>query len=272
MLVPLGMRERRLLALDNGCKRGFDNVKTLVELLICDHQWNEDADYIVESSGGDGDEAVLVAILSDGFGFGVGRLARFCVAHQFDGAHSAEAANVADKRPPFLPAPGALFKMLADASGTREQAVLLDSFNGGERGGAGSGVTAVRSSERADAGGVHDFGAAGDRGDGHASAEGFRHGDQIGLDAEMFGGEPFAGAGETGLHFVSDEENAVLAANVLQQLEIVARRNDEAAFAENGFGDHGGDRIRSDRTLGGVFKVMRESFRGGGSFAAGGIR
>src|SRR6266436_2720256 len=143
MLVPLGMRERRLLALDNGCKRGFDNVKTLVELLICDHQWNEDADYIVESSGGDGDEAVLVAILSDGFGFGVGRLARFCVAHQFDGAHSAEAANVADKRPPFLPAPGALFETLADASGTREQAVLLDSFNGGERGGAGSAVTAA---------------------------------------------------------------------------------------------------------------------------------
>src|SRR6266478_2558935 len=99
MPVPLGMRERRLLALGNGCNRGFDNVKTLVELLICDHQRNEDADYIVESSGGDGDEAVLVAIPSDGLGFGVRRLARLRVAHQFDGAHAAKATNVADEGP-----------------------------------------------------------------------------------------------------------------------------------------------------------------------------
>jgi len=72
------------------------------------------------------------------------------------------------------------------------------------------------------------------RGDGHATAERLGHSDQIGLDAEMFGGEPFTGAGEAGLHFVGDEENAVLAADILQELEIIVRRNDEAAFARTG--------------------------------------
>src|SRR5439155_15472119 len=128
-------------------------------------------------------------------------------------------------------------------------------------------MSTIRAAERANAGGVHDFRAASHRGDWHATAEGFRHGDQIGLDAEMFGGKPFAGAGETGLHFVGDEENAVLAANVLQQLEVAARRNDEAAFAKNRFGDDGGDGFRSDDTLEGVFEVVRESFGGGTFFA-----
>src|SRR6266478_1297675 len=161
--------------------------------------------------------------------------------------------------------------MLADSGGTGEQAVFLDGFDGGKRGGAGSGMAAEGSAESAPAGGVHDFGAAGDGGDGHASSQGFRHGDHVRLDAEMFGGEPFAGAGETGLHFVGDEENAVLAADILQELEIIARGNDEAAFAENGFGDYGGDGFRSDGTLEGVFEIMGEGFGGGAFFGAVGI-
>src|SRR6266478_896676 len=161
--------------------------------------------------------------------------------------------------------------MLADSGGTGEQAVFLDGFDGGKRGGAGSGMAAEGSAESAYAGGVHDFGAAGDGGDRHASAEGFRHGDQIRLDAEMFGGEPFAGPSEPGLHFVGDEENAVFAADILQELEIIARGNDEAAFAENGLGDDGGDGFRSDDTLEGVFEMMGERFRGSALFAAIGI-
>src|SRR5258708_6025135 len=161
--------------------------------------------------------------------------------------------------------------MLADGGGAGEEAVFLDGFDGGKRGGAGSGVAAEGSAESADAGGIHDFGAAGYGGDGHATAEGFGHGDQIRLDAEVLGGEPFAGAGEAGLHFVGDEEDAVLAADILQQLEVVARGNDEATFAENGFGDHGGDGFGSDGALEGVFEMMREGFGGGSLFAAVGI-
>src|SRR5258708_32620906 len=87
----------------------------------------------------------------------------------------------------------------------------------------------------------------------------------------MFGGEPFAGAGEAGLHFVGDEENAVLAADILQELEIIVRGDDEAAFAKNRFGDDGSDGFGSDGTLEGIFEMMREGFRGGAFFAAIGI-
>ena len=87
----------------------------------------------------------------------------------------------------------------------------------------------------------------------------------------MFGGKPFAGAGEARLHFVGDKENAVLPADILQQLEVVARRNDKTAFTEDGLGDHGGDGFGSYGTLEGIFEMMSESFRGGTLFAAVGI-
>ena len=92
-------------------------------------------------------------------------------------------------------------------------------------------MAAVGAAESADRGGVHDFGAAGDGGDRHAAAERFRHRDEVGLDAEVFGGEPFAGAREAGLDFVGNEEDAVLAADGVERFEVVARRDDEAAFA-----------------------------------------
>src|SRR5258708_26986434 len=101
-------------------------------------------------------------------------------------------------------------------------------------------MPAESAAESARAGCLHDFGATRYRGDGHASAERFRHSNQIRLNPEMLRGEPFAGAGEPGLHFVRDEENAVFVADILQQLEIVAWGNDEAAFPENGFGNHVG--------------------------------
>src|SRR6266480_688649 len=136
MPVLLGVRKRWLLVLRNGSEGGFDDTEAFVELLIGDDERNEDANHIVESSGGDGDEAVLVAVLRDGLGFSVGGLACLRVAHQLDGAHAAETTNVADQRPFFLPASGALFKMFADGSGAREQTVLLYGFDRRERGGA----------------------------------------------------------------------------------------------------------------------------------------
>src|SRR6266851_8670148 len=87
----------------------------------------------------------------------------------------------------------------------------------------------------------------------------------------MFGREPFAGAGEAGLHFVGDEENAALAADILQELEVASRWNDEAAFAKNGLGDHGSDGFGSDGAFEGIFEMMREGFGGGALFATVGI-
>src|ERR1700686_1206714 len=73
----------------------------------------------------------------------------------------------------------------------------------------------------------------------------------------MLGSEPFAGAGESGLDFIRNEKDAVLAAKILEKLEVIARRNHEAAFAEHWFDDQGGDRFRGDGALERVFEMMR---------------
>src|ERR1700690_2186671 len=93
----LGMGKHGLLTFRDTCEGGFDDVQTLAELLVGHDERDENADNVVERACGDEDQAVLVAIFSDFFGLGVGRLTSFSVANQFDGAHSAEAADVADK-------------------------------------------------------------------------------------------------------------------------------------------------------------------------------
>src|SRR5205807_5005054 len=248
--------EGGVLQRGDGSKRGFDDGGAFIELLVGDDEGHENADDVVERARRNGDEAVLVAVASDLLGFRVGGLARGGVANEFDGAHAAEAADVADQIPLALPAAGALFKLLADRERTSQQAFFLDGFDGGERSGARKRMATVSSAERAGAGRVHDFGAAGDSGDGHAAAERFGGGGEIGLDAEMFGGEPSSGAAKAGLHFVGDEKDAMAAANLLQELEVVGRRDDKAAFAENGLGDDRGDRFRRDGALEGVFEMV----------------
>src|SRR5271168_378554 len=74
----------------------------------------------------------------------------------------------------------------------------------------------------------------------------------------MFGGKPFSGAREAGLDFVGDKKDAVLAADILQKLEIVARWNDEATFALNWFDNQGRYGFRRDGTLERVFEMMRK--------------
>src|SRR5580692_745515 len=124
-------------------------------------------------------------------------------------------------------------------------------------------MSAVRAAESARSRRVHDFRAAGHGSNGHAAAQRFRHGDQIRFDAEMLGSEPFAGACESRLHFVRNEEDAVLAANILEKLEVIAWGNDETAFAENGFDDQSGNGFRGDGALEGVFEMMRKFSSGG---------
>src|SRR5260370_25921888 len=117
-------------------------------------------------------------------------------------------------------------------------------------------MPAVRAAESAGSGRVHDFRAARHSSDGHASAQRLGHGNQIGFDAEMLGSKPFAGARESGLHFVRNEKDAVLAANILEKLEVIARRNDEAAFSENRLGDYGGDGFGCNGAFERVFEMM----------------
>src|SRR5208282_371626 len=259
--MQLGVRQRGLLAFRDACQGGFEHVEAFVELLVGNNERNQNANDIVERACRDHDEAVLVAIFGDLLCFGVGGFTSFGVTHEFYGAHGAKAANLANQGPFFLPAAGAFLEMFSDGGRARKEAIFFDGFDSGKRGGARSRVAAVGAAERAGPWRVHNFSTAGDGGYGHSAAERFRRRDEIRFDTEMLGSKPFAGAREAGLDFVGNEENAVLAANILEKLEVIVRRNNEAAFAENGFDDQGSDGFRRNGALERVFEMMRE-FRG----------
>src|ERR1019366_8729655 len=60
--------------------------------------------------------------------------------------------------------------------------------------------------------------------------------------APMLDAEPLAaGAPPAGLHLVADEDAAVIAHDLLHDLEVLPGRRDIAADALNGFGDEGRD-------------------------------
>src|SRR5712671_7548875 len=109
------MRKRSVFRLRYRREGRFDYGEAFVKLFIGDNQGNQNADDIVERSGGDGDEAVLVAETRDLLGFRVGRLSRHYVAYQFHRAHAAEATHLTDQGIFFLPGASAVFKAAADA-------------------------------------------------------------------------------------------------------------------------------------------------------------
>src|SRR5260221_5762476 len=125
--------------------------------------------------------------------------------------------------------------------------------------------------ERSDAGRVHNLSATRDRRNGPGSAERFGHGYQVRLDAEMLACKPFPGARKARLHFVSDEENPVFAADFLQKCKVVFRRNDESTFAQDGLGNDRGHRLRRDVAFERVLKMMRKCLRRRAFLAAIGV-
>ena len=70
-----GAGEGGTLGFGHGGERGFNDVEAFIELLVGDHEWHEDANDVVECAGGDGDEAVLVAVARDLLSFSVGGFA-----------------------------------------------------------------------------------------------------------------------------------------------------------------------------------------------------
>src|ERR1700719_1009599 len=63
-----------------------------------------------------------------------------------------------------------------------------------------------------------------------------------------------AAAHDARLHFIGDENDAVFAADLLNDAEKFFGRSDEAAFAKNGLDDHRCNRIRGHKPFESVFK------------------
>src|SRR5450432_3134833 len=71
----------------------------------------------------------------------------------------------------------------------------------------------------------------------------------------MLTGEHLSGAAEAALHFVGDEHDAMLVANLHQDAEKLRWGRDEAAFSENRLNDYGGDVFGGDHTAECVFQM-----------------
>src|ERR1700681_3005400 len=87
----------------------------------------------------------------------------------------------------------------------------------------------------------------------------------------MLRSEPFSGAADSGLDFIRDENNSVLAADVVKDAEVVPRRHDKSAFAKHWLGNHRRDGLGRDNPFEGIFQMMRESFGSGSLLSAIGV-
>ena len=102
----------------------------------------------------------------------------------------------------------------------------------------------------------------------HAVADALGHRHQVGRDAPVLEApEMLAGAAEAGLHFVGDAQAAVLADDVVDDLEIFRRRRDGSADALDRFADEAGDfarRFVADQIFDvvGAFDVAARDTRG----------
>ena len=77
-------------------------------------QRNQNADHISIGTGGDGDQSMLVAILTDLLGLvGRGSL-RILRLYEFNRLHSAQSPHIADNRPTTLPLASTSLEMIAE--------------------------------------------------------------------------------------------------------------------------------------------------------------
>ena len=118
-------------------------------------------------------------------------------------------------------------------------------------------IARKRSAQTAGAGSIHDFGASCDRGQRQTAADRFGRDENVRLNAVALAGEHRARAGESGLHFVGDEQHAVLAANIDQGAEELRRRRDKSAFPEDRLDDHSRHALLRHHALERVFQVPR---------------
>src|SRR4051812_766967 len=157
------------------------------------------------------------------------RLAGLPVLHQLQRPEHADAAHLADARVPLgeLPERG-LQDGRTEAPGVVDDALLGHDVDRRDSGGAGEGVPGVGEAAgvRPLAEGVGDLLRDGDPAERHVSAvDALGEGHQVGGDVEQVGGEPLAGASESGHDLVQDEDDAVLVADLADTGEVAGRRD-----------------------------------------------
>ena len=149
---------------------------------------------------------------------------------------------------------------LALRLGLFHQAFLLEGIEHAKCRGAGDGIAGIGAADAARLRRIHDLGAADDAGQRKAAGQRFGDRHQIGLDAEMLHGKPFAGAPEARLDFIGDQHDAMLVAKLAQPHHQFLGRHIKSAFALHRLDDDGGNPrgldIAFEQHLDGVNRIL----------------
>lgn len=177
----------------------------MVDLLFGDDErWFESDDARVIEGVGDDDSSF--------YNLGGDELADF-IHGEFDADHETLPPDVGDKIEVFDVVAQFGHESLAEVVSALGEVIAFDDFESFESGGAGEGVSAKGGGVGEGVlaiDGIGDLLAEHGCADGHgASAEGFGEGHDVGMDFFMLGAEHFAGASDSGLDFIDDEESAV---------------------------------------------------------------
>lgn len=103
---------------------------------------------------------------------------------------------------------------------------------------------------------VHQLYSPCDRRERQASGDALRRDDEVRDEVLALAGEHVAGAREAGLHLVSDEHDAGLAAPGQQRGQVAGRGLDEPALALDRFHDERGEVLGADLLLDGVDRAL----------------
>src|ERR1700688_3213617 len=109
---------------------------------------------------------------------------------------------------------------------------------------------------------VHDFGLAHRDAERHSGSNALGHADDVGMDATVLNGKPFAGTADAALDFIHYQQDAVLVADAAQLFHEDCWSNDISAFALNRLDKNRGDFFwREDRLEKLLFNVARAAER-----------
>ena len=133
-------------------------------------------------------------------------------------------------------------EVLPHRRGVRDQPAF-EQLDRRRRGGAGDGVAAERAGVRARRP-VHHVGLAAVTPSGRPDAMPLAIDDDVRLQAEVLRGEHLPGPAHARLHFVDDQQDAVLRRQLAQPLVELDRRHDVAAFALDRLDDDRRDLVR----------------------------
>src|SRR6185312_10811941 len=152
------------------------------------------------------------------------RLPGFSLAHQLHAEHQSHAANVADQLVTLRELLQSILQALAQNARVFLQSLFIDDVENGESGSHANRITAERIEVDALGEGLGNLHSSRDRRERHTVADAFRHGDEIGNNAEVFESPVvIAGASETGLYFIGNAQAAILAGDRISFAQIIRR-------------------------------------------------